>query len=84
MATQRDKEEKLTAEAVTADKPPVAAKDADEPTFRVERLRREPRILGYSSHEVAGAFHGVADGREVTLSDAKQHVREWLKAPQAT
>jgi hypothetical protein len=78
---QPKNQDRQTAEEV-ADVKVEPAGDTDEPTFSVERLRREGDvILGFSKAEVAGAYHGAPDSRQVTVKDAKERVRDWLKAP---
>ena len=70
---------KPTATEVASETPPKA--EGDEPTFTVERLTAEAGELGLNPADVAGAFHGVSPTREVTVKDAKDRVRTWLRAP---
>lgn len=79
-----EKDEKPTAEelaSVAPDKPNAN----DEAKLTVERLIADGQAaLGFSSADVAGAFHGVSPNREVSIKSAKERVRKWLRAPDST
>lgn len=73
---------KAVAEEVAEDKPPKPS--ADEPKFTLERLIEDAQeAVGHPGHVVAGAYAGVALSKEVTLSQAKDRINKWLKAPVA-
>lgn len=79
-----DTKQKPTSEDIAGEKPDAPAED--EASFTVERLlgAESYEILGHDGHIVAGAFAGVAPSKEVSLKDARQRVRDWLKAEVTT
>lgn len=71
--------------ADVSQQPAPKPENEETPAFPLSRIKAEARAFtGYSAAEVAGAFAGVADTKEVTVSDAKARVREWLRAPVQT
>ena len=46
--------------------------------FPVEDLPLYAQALGFSAHEIVGAFHGSPATRKVSLEDAKKRVQAWL------
>lgn len=74
-------EDKPTAEAVASEK--VESPSDDEQAFTLDRLTSgdAEALVGHPGYVVAGAFHGVAGTTEATIKDAKQRIRNWLKAP---
>jgi len=64
------------------DKAEAAVKSApSEPRIPVTRLKAESiDFLGVEPHVVAGALHGRHD-TELTVSDVRNRVQEWLSTP---
>lgn len=72
-----------TSEEVAGAKPDKPGED--DISFTVERLLDEANVIFHEDrHVVAGAFAGVSPSTEVGLTDAKQRVKDWLKAPVVT
>lgn len=73
--------EKPPAAEVAGEKPDKPAED--EQAFTVDDLiARSDGFLGVRSHELAGAFAGVAGNKEVTLTEARARLKDWRKAPE--
>lgn len=67
-----------------ADETPVKP-DADEQSFPISDLTtRSSEFLGVPSHVIAGAFHGTADTKKVTISEARSRIKDWEKGVDAT
>lgn len=85
-AAQDEKNEKATAADKAEAKVEPAAEDAL--TFSISRLRAQAdqffQTDGFKAADVSGAYAGVGEDTEVTLSDAKKRIRDWRKAPVQT
>lgn len=76
--TSTDKPDAEEIAEAKVDKP-----DEGELTFSVERLQRQASDFfgaDVQGHDVAGAFASADPSTEVTLSDAKQRIKDWKKA----
>jgi hypothetical protein len=81
--TQADEPEQATdtSEAEGAQ----TAQEGGGTSYTVERLIAESdAILDQPSHVVAGALHESEPGEEMSVSDAKQKVEEFLASPTST
>lgn len=79
--TEKGQAEPETAEDLAAATPPKA--DEDDEKLTVERLITDATAFGFTSADVAGAFHDVSRSREVSIKSAKERVRKWLRAPES-
>ena len=69
-------------ETMSKDRAPAPQPDQDEPTFTVERLRRDGHLtLGRPIHVVAGALAGLGEGDQLTVDQARARVEAFLSAP---
>jgi hypothetical protein len=68
-----------TAEQTAKTKPAQASEE--DLSFTVEEWTSTYyQALGVDAHVVAGAFHDLPAGREVSKKDAAARVREWQRA----
>jgi hypothetical protein len=71
--------DKPTAEETAQTRPAKAAED--DLSFTVgDWASTYYQALGVPAHVVAGAFHDLPAGREVSIKDARARVREWQRA----
>lgn len=78
---RKDSEEKPAA-AEDAGVGARAYSDESNPSFTVEQLTTGSGVpLVGPVHVAAGAFTGREPSEEVTVSDAKARVEEWLRSP---